>query len=83
MLLSFSSIWEFLLRYTVITGVLIAMAGTTLCMVAGSIQKSKRKINKIDKKDKLYINLIFIGVILILVGMIFMVLPFENTFYKG
>ena len=74
---------EFLLRYTVITGVIIAIIGTALCMTAKRITMAKRKQVEIDKKDRLYATLIYLGLAFILIGMIIMVLPIEATFYRG
>ncbi len=74
---------EFLLRYTVITGIVIAIIGTALCMTAKRITMAKRKQVEIDKNDKLYVTLITLGIFFILIGMIVMVLPIEVTFYKG
>ena len=74
---------EFLLRYTVITGIVLAIIGTSICMLAKRITMSKRRQVEIDKKDKLYSTLILVGIAFILIGMIVMVLPIEVTFYRG
>lgn len=74
---------EFLLRYTVITGMLIAIIGTALCMLAKRITMAKRNQVEINKKDKLYVTLMLLGLAFILIGMIIMVLPIEATFYRG
>lgn len=74
---------EFLLRYTVITGIVFAIIGTAICMLAKRITMAKRKQVEINPKDKLYTTLVFLGVALILIGMIIMVLPIEVTFYRG
>ena len=74
---------EFLLRYTVITGIVLAIIGTAVCMMAKRITMAKRKQVEIDKKDKLYVTLMLLGLAFILVGMIIMVLPIEATFYRG
>ena len=74
---------EFLLRYTVITGIVFAIIGTSICMLAKRITMAKRKQVEINPKDKLYTTLVFLGVALILIGMIIMVLPIEVTFYRG
>ena len=74
---------EFLLRYTVITGIIIAIIGTALCMTAKRITMAKRQQVEINKKDKLYSTLMLLGLSFILVGMIVMVLPIEATFYRG
>lgn len=75
--------FEFLLRYSVITGVIIAIIGTALCMMAKRITMAKRQQVEIDKKDRLYTTIMFLGIGLILVGMIIMALPIEATFYRG
>ena len=74
---------EFLLRYTVITGMIIAIIGTALCMLAKRITMAKRNQVEINKKDRLYVTLLMLGLAFILVGMIIMVLPIEATFYRG
>ena len=74
---------EFLLRYTVITGVILAIIGTALCMTAKRITMAKRKQVEIDKHDRLYTTLVCLGLAFILIGMIIMVLPIEATFYRG
>lgn len=74
---------EFLLRYTVITGVIIAIIGTSICMMAKRITMAKRKVVEINKKDRLYSTLMLLGLAFILIGMIIMVLPIEATFYRG
>lgn len=83
MLLSFTSPMEFLLRYTVITGIIIAIIGTAMCFTAKRITLAKRKTDFLDKSDRLYVTIMLLGVAFILVGMIVMVLPIENTFYVG
>lgn len=72
---------EFLLRYTVISGIVIAIIGTAICMMAKRITMAKRQQVEINKQDKLYTTLICVGIFLILIGMIVMVLPIEGTFY--
>ena len=74
---------EFLLRYTVITGVLIAIIGTSILMMAKRITMAKRKQIEINKSDRFYTTLILLGVSFILIGMIIMVLPIEATFFRG
>ena len=74
---------EFLLRYTVIAGVIIATIGTAICMMAKRITMAKRKQVEINKKDRLYSTLMLLGLAFILVGMIIMVLPIDATFYRG
>lgn len=80
-ILSFESPLEFLLRYTVIAGVIICAIGVSICLMAKRIVMAKRKTTTIDRKDRLYVTLMLLGLGLILVGMIVMVLPIEATFY--
>jgi len=75
--------FEFLLRYTVIIGMLVAIVGAAICMMAKRITMAKRHLVEIDPKDKLYAGLKLFGLALILIGMIIMVLPIEATFYRG
>lgn len=74
---------EFILRYTVITGIVFAIIGTAICMTAKRATMAKRKQVEISKNDKFYTALICLGIMFILVGMIIMVLPIEVTFYRG
>lgn len=74
---------EFLLRYNVIVGVIFAIVGTAVCMMAKRITMTKRQQVEIDSKDRLYVGLKFVGLGLILLGMIFIALPIEATLYRG
>lgn len=76
-------ILEFLLRYCVITGIIIATVGTAICMMAKRITMAKRDQVEINKNDRLYVTLRYLGLSLVLIGMIIMVLPIEATFYRG
>ena len=80
-LLSFVNPLEFLLRYTVIAGVIVAAIGVAICMTAKRIVMAKRKTTIIDRKDRLYTTLMLLGLGFLLIGMIIMVLPIEATFY--
>ena len=82
-LLSFVSPWEFLLRYTVIIGVVFAIIGVSLCLMAKRITMAVRNTDSINNRDKLYSGLIFAGVGLILVAMVIIALPIEATLYGG
>ena len=75
--------FEFLLRYTVIAGMLIATIGVAICMMAKRITMAKRQQVEFNKNDKLYSTLIVIGIMFILAGMIIIALPYRATFYKG
>lgn len=81
-LLTFVSPLEFLLRYTVITGIVIAVIGASICFMAKRITMAKRKSDEISKSDRLYVGLMVTGICFILVGMIIMVLPIDATFYS-
>ncbi len=74
---------EFLLRYSVITGVILAIIGTAICMMAKRITMAKRNQVEINKKDRLYSTLLLLGLAFILIGMIVIALPIEATFYRG
>ena len=74
---------EFLLRYTVISGIVCAIIGTAICMMAKRITMAKRSKVEIDKKDKLYVGLQCVGLCFILLGMIIIALPVEATLYRG
>lgn len=80
-LLSFVSPLEFLLRYTVITGIIISALGVAVCLLGKRITLLKRKTEELDKSDKFYVTIMTLGFGLIMAGMIVMILPIEATFY--
>ncbi len=82
-LLSFVSVWEFLLRYTVIFGMIVAAIGVAICLLAKRITLAKRKSDSLQKGDKLFQTLMIVGICLILVGLVLIALPIESTLYKG
>ena len=82
LILSFVNPLEYLLRYTVIAGILVAAIGAAICFMAKRITMAKRNVAEVNKQDKLYVTLMLVGISLILIGMIIMVLPIEGTFYK-
>lgn len=75
--------FEFILRYTVIIGMLVAIVGVSICMMAKRITMAKRQQAEFDKNDKFYSTLIVVGVMFILAGMIVIALPYGATFYKA
>lgn len=81
MLVGVSHPLEFLLRYVVIAGVIVMSVGVAICLMAKRIVMAKRKTDKVDKNDRLYVTLMLLGLGFILIGMIIMVLPIEATFY--
>lgn len=81
--LSFVSVWEFLLRYTVIAGMGVSAIGVAICMLAKRITMFKRRTDTLMKNDKLYQGLLIAGVCFILLGLILIALPIESTFIKG
>lgn len=83
MLLRFPNPLEFLLRYTVIAGVIVAIIGTALCMMAKKITMAKRQQSEFDRHDRLYVTLMLLGLSFILVGMILIALPIDATFFVG
>jgi len=60
-LLSFVSPLEFLLRYTVITGMIISALGVAVCLMAKKITLLKRKTEELDKSDKFYVTIMTLG----------------------
>ncbi len=79
----FESPLEFLLRYTVIAGVIVAIIGLALCLIAKRITMAVRKSDDVSKNDKVYRSVLFTGIALILIGMIIIALPIEATFYRA
>ena len=82
LLLSFVSPLEFILRYTVITGMLVAIFGVAFCLVAKRLTMAIRKSNNISKQDRLFVTFMLLGLGFILIGMIIIALPINATFYK-
>lgn len=80
-LLSFVSPLEFLLRYTVIGGTVLAIIGLAVILLAKRVTMAVRKQDTINKQDKVYLTMIIIGVALLLLGMIVIALPVDATFY--
>ena len=81
LILSFVNPLEFLLRYTVITGVIVCAIGVAVCLMAKRIVLAVRKTDYVDGKDKLITTIMLLGLGFILAGMVIMVLPIEATFY--
>ena len=75
--------FEFILRYTVLAGMLTATIGVAICMMAKRITMAKRKQAEFNKNDKFYSALVVVGIMFILAGMIIIALPYEATFYRG
>lgn len=82
-ILSFVNPLEFLLRYTVIAGMILGIIGVAICMLAKRITMAVRNQDNINKKDNVYVGLLLAGLIFILVAMIVIALPIENTLYTG
>ncbi len=83
-ILSFDSPLEFLLRYTVITGVVVMIIGVALIMSAKKITLAKRHTSELNKNDKLYLSLLIVGICLLLIGMIIaFALDIPDTFYRA
>ncbi len=82
-LLTFENPLEFLLRYTVIFGAILAMFGVALILSAKRITMAVRKQDEINRNDKLFNTLRFVGICLVLAGMIVIALPVNATMYRG
>ena len=74
---------EFVLRYNVIAAMLIAGVGVGLLFSAKKITKFNQKIEKVVKDNKFYQKIQAAGWLLVLIGMIVMILPFEATLFGG
>ena len=74
---------EFVLRYNVIVAMLIAGVGVGLLFSAKKITKFNQKIEKVVKDNKFYQKIQAAGWLLVLIGMIVMILPFEATLFGG
>ena len=74
-ILQFASAWEFLLRYNVIAGVVIAMVGVACYL-------SAKMFNNSDETNNHQV-LKITGIVLVLIGMVAIALPLEATLYRG
>ena len=74
---------EFLLRYNVLAGIVVATIGTAICMMAKRIAMAKKGQVEIDKNDSTYASIRILGIVLIVAGMILIALPFETSLYRG
>ena len=81
-LLTYYNPLEFLLRYVSIVGIIIAIVGCSILMMAKRITIAKRHSSVIDKNDKLYFTLQMVGITLILIAMIIIALPINATLYR-
>lgn len=70
-----------MLRYTVIAGMAVAAIGVAVCMLAKHITLVKRGVDTLPKNDKLYQGILITGICLILIGLILIALPINDTFY--
>ncbi len=82
-ILSFENPMEFLLRYTVIIGIILMIAGVAILFSAKRITIAKRGTEVVDKQDKLYLTLFITGICLLLIGMIIMALDVPYGFYRA
>ena len=74
---------EFILRYNVIVAMIIAGIGVGLLFSAKKITKHSQKIDVVEKNNKYLQKIQAIGWLLVLVGMVVMILPFESTLFGG
>ncbi len=82
-ILSFENPMEFLLRYTVIIGIILMIIGVAILFSAKKITMVKRGTDSIDKQDKLYLTLFIVGICLLLIGMIVMAIDIPYGFYRA
>ena len=74
---------EFILRYNVIAAMIIAGIGVGLLFSAKKITRYTKKIDKVEKDNKFLQKIQAAGWLLILIGMVVMILPFEATLFGG
>ena len=74
---------EFILRYNVIVAMIIAGIGVGLLFSAKKITKYSQKIDIVEKNNKYLQKIQAIGWLLVLIGMVVMILPFESTLFGG
>lgn len=74
---------EFVLRYNVIAAMIVAGIGVGLLFSAKRITRYTQKIDKVEKDNKFLQKIQAGGWLLVLIGMIIMILPFEATLFGG
>lgn len=74
---------EFVLRYNVIAAMIVAGIGVGLLFSAKRITRHTQKIDKVEKDNKFLQKIQAVGWLLVLIGMIIMILPFEATLFGG
>lgn len=82
-ILSFENPMEFLLRYTVIIGIILMIIGVAILLSAKKITMVKRGTDSVDKQDRLYLTLFIVGICLLLIGMIVMAIDIPYGFYQA
>ena len=74
---------EFVLRYNVIAAMIVAGIGVGLLFSAKRITRHTQKINTVEKDNKFLQKIQAVGWLLVLIGMIIMILPFEASLFGG
>ena len=80
--MSFVNPLEFILRYSVITGILVCVFGVALCLMGKRITMAIRKSDSVEKSDRVYVTIMILALAFILIGMIVIALPIDATFYN-
>lgn len=66
---------EFIKRGNVILGIVLAIIGLAMYILAGSIAKAVRKGEEVKPDDKVLVGIKVAGLIVLMVGMILIALP--------
>ena len=74
---------EFVLRYNVIIAMIIAGIGVGFLFSARKITRYVKKVDVVAKDNKFFQKIRAFGWLLVLVGLIIMILPFEATLFGG
>jgi len=66
---------EFITKFNVILGIIIAAVGIASIVIAGRLSQAIDKTDKVNKSSKSYIVCKVVGLVCILLGMIIIALP--------
>ena len=66
---------EFLVKFNVILGIIIAAVGVASLIIAPRLSQAINKSEKVDKSSKSYIGCKVVGLVCVLLGMILIALP--------
>lgn len=66
---------EFISRWNVIVGIILASLGLAIIFLARNFTKTMEKTDAISKSSKYYIVAKIVGIVVLLIGMVFIAFP--------